>query len=138
MNFAIISVGSNINPKENVTKARELISKELELIAESKFVFTKPIGLKQQSDFLNGAFLVSTMLDFDDLNEFLKEIEKRLRRVKTPDKNSPRTIDLDIITWNSELKDQDVFERDFLKNSVKELLPELEEKIGKVDWENIL
>tara|TARA_Y100000310_G_scaffold57396_1_gene52597 strand:- start:7604 stop:7858 length:255 start_codon:yes stop_codon:yes gene_type:complete len=83
--------------------------------------------------------LIATELGFDELKESLKEIEIELKREKTENKAGPRTIDLDIAVWNSELKDKHVLEWDFLKNSVKELLPELESLVGKtIEWQNNL
>ncbi len=53
----------------------------------------------------------------------LREIESGLGRVRTGNKNGPRTIDLDILVWNGEVVDDDVYEREFLKTSIRELLP---------------
>ena len=140
MNYAIISIGSNINPKENNLKALKILREEQEILAESEFVVTKPVGFQDQPDFLNGCVLIQTSLDFDDLNEFLKEMERRLHSVKTQEKSGPRTIDLDIVSWNKEFvyQDEELLKADFLKNSVKEIIPSLEKVLGKVEWENNL
>ena len=136
MNYAIVFIGSNINPEDNILKALKILREEQEILAESGFVVTKPIGFQDQPDFLNGCVLIQTSLDFDDLNEFLKEMEKRLHRVKTQEKSSPRTIDLDIVSWNKEFiyEDEEILKADFLKNSVKKLIPSLEKILGKLDW----
>ena len=135
MNYAIVSIGSNINPKENTLKALKILREEQEILAESEFVVTKPVGFQDQPDFLNGCVLIQTSLDFDDLNEFLKEIEKHLHRVKTQEKSGSRTIDLDIISWNKDFiyEDEEILKADFLKNSVKKLIPSLEKILGKLD-----
>ena len=77
------------------------------------------------SSFFLLAFLVSTGLDREELERNLKEIEKKLGRVKTGTKFGPRTIDLDIVVWNGEVVDLDFYERDFVRNACCELLPEL-------------
>ena len=59
------------------------------------------------------------------LKSWLKNLEKKLGRVRLENKNGPRTIDLDIIIWNREVVDNEVYEREFLLNSINELLPEL-------------
>ncbi len=123
MNTAVVSVGSNINPTENINTAKIMISKEFNLIRASSFKETEPIGYKEQDDFYNGAFLVQTDRDFDDFNNMLKKIEINMGRVKRSNKQGPREIDLDIIVWNNKVVDNDVYEREFLKSSILEVLP---------------
>lgn len=124
MNTAVVSVGSNINPHQNIDAAKELISGKFKLISISSFVITEPIGFKEQDDFLNGAFLIQTGLDLEGLNDVLKKIEIDMGRVKTSNKEGPRIIDLDIIIWNNKIIDDDVYKRTFLQKSVIELLPD--------------
>jgi 2-amino-4-hydroxy-6-hydroxymethyldihydropteridine diphosphokinase len=59
------------------------------------------------------------------LKSWLKNLEKELGRIKSENKNGPRTIDLDIIVWNGKVVESEVYEREFLINSINELLPEL-------------
>ena len=125
MNEAIIGLGSNIEPETNISKAKELIARELKLIKLSKFVETEPLGFKEQDNFLNGAVLVNTKLDLQELNKLLKKMEKTIGRKKTKNKHGPRIIDLDILTWNGEIIDVEVYTRSFLRNSILELKPEL-------------
>ena len=125
MNTAIIALGSNIHPQENIPKAKELVRQKYKTIAESQFITTKALGLTEQADFLNGAFLIETEGSLEALNEGLKKIEISLGRIPAADKSGPRTIDLDIVVWNDQVIDQDFYERDFLKDSVLELLPHL-------------
>ena len=42
MNTAVIGIGSNIDPEENIKKAREYFSEYAEVLNESTFVKTKP------------------------------------------------------------------------------------------------
>lgn len=121
MNLVIVGVGSNINPGDNVQKAKELISEKYTIIKSSRFIKTKPIGYKDQDDFLNGGFLIETSLEQHLFKQFLNDIENRLGRIRTDDKNEPRTIDLDIVIWNGNVVDSDYYERDFLQTIVKEL-----------------
>lgn len=126
MNTVVVSVGSNINPIENIETAKTMISEEFDLIETSSFNETEPIGFKDQDNFYNGAFLVKTDKEFDEFNELLKKIETKMGRVKTSNKQGPRKIDLDIIVWNKKVIDSDVYERKFLQNSILELLPGFE------------
>lgn len=124
MNTVVVSVGSNINPLENIETAKTIFSEKFFLIAASSFKETKPIGFKDQDNFRNGAFLVKTDKELDEFNKLLKIIEAEMGRVKTSNKQGPRVIDLDIVIWNNSVVDKDVFERKFLQTSIKELLPE--------------
>ncbi len=130
MNQAVIGVGSNIDPENNIAKARHLVSRHFNILKASSFVVTKPIGFSIQPDFQNGAWLIECREDLQRLTESLHEIEKQLKRVRTENKNGPRTIDLDVIVWNNKIIDKDVYTRDFLKESLLELCPELAEKIS--------
>ena len=121
MNTVAIGVGSNIDPNENISKAKKYISKDHSLIRSSRFVKTKPVGYEKQDDFMNGAFLVKTDLDKEDFINYLKDLENKLGRIRTHNKNGPRTIDLDVVIWNNKIVDQDCYEREFLKNCLNEL-----------------
>jgi len=125
-NVAAISVGSNINPDANIAKAKEYLGADHTLLAESDFVTTDPIGFLDQPDFVNGAWLIETELGRDDLQAALKEIEKKCDRVVAANKFGPRTIDLDVAVWNNEVVDPDIYERDFLKQAIRQILPHLD------------
>lgn len=125
-NRAVIGLGSNINPEENIRKAKEEIASAFNLVKSSSFVETEPVGFKEQDKFLNGALLIETDMDARGLKSWLKGLEIKLGRAKTDNKDGPRTIDLDILVWNGEIVDEEVREREFLKKSIEELLPELD------------
>jgi 2-amino-4-hydroxy-6-hydroxymethyldihydropteridine diphosphokinase len=122
LNTVIISIGSNIDAKKNISLMLDLLSKETEIIKVSRLVKTKPIGIEDQPDFTNGAVKIETLLQRENLNQLLKSIEDQLGRDRTTPKFGPRTIDLDIVVWNGEIVDNDYYTRDFLRNSVVELM----------------
>lgn len=127
MNFneVVIGVGSNIDPEHNIREAEKIVSEYHNLVNTSSFVETEPVGFKDQDNFINGAFLIETEMESTTLRAWLKDLEIKLGRVRTENKYGPRTIDLDIIVWNGEIVDNEVYERKFLLNSVKELLPDI-------------
>ena len=125
MNQAIIAVGSNIDPDTNIAKAREILARDFEVVAETDFVSTKPVGYTQQPDFLNGAVLVRTDLKLEPLRQHLKQIEDTLGRRRGVLTFGPRTVDLDIVVWNGKLLAPDFYEREYLKKAVLELDPGL-------------
>lgn len=125
MNTVVVSVGSNIEPESNVAAARELVAGSHELVAESEFVRTEPIGRPGQPQYLNGAFLVRTSLGRSRFREYLKQVENRLGRVRGDDKYASRRIDLDIVVWNGRIVDRDYYTRDFVREACCQLLPGL-------------
>ncbi len=125
MNQVIIAVGSNIDPDTSIAKAREILARDFEVVAETDFVSTKPVGYTQQPDFLNGAILVRTDLKLEPLRQHLKQIEDTLGRRRGVLTFGPRIVDLDIVVWNGKLLDPDFYEREYLKKAVLELDPGL-------------
>ena len=126
INNAVISLGSNIDPDQNIQKAKELLQREQKVLGESTFVRTKPIGNTAQPDFINGALLISTELGLSELIARLKKLERMLGRKKSEDKFGPRPIDIDVVIWNGKVIDNDFYERSFVQNAVLELLPDLQ------------
>ncbi|MEZ4548679.1 MAG: 2-amino-4-hydroxy-6-hydroxymethyldihydropteridine diphosphokinase [Thermodesulfobacteriota bacterium] len=123
-NRAVLGLGSNIDPEENIRKAIKIISGEVSLIKTSSFVETEPVGFKEQRSFINGALFIETSLGAVVIEDAATGNRKRaLGRVRAANKNGPRTIDLDILVWNGEVVDADVYERGFLRDLTKELLP---------------
>lgn len=124
MNRAVIALGSNIEPHSNIVAALEILSKTFSIVKESRFVFTEPVGYKNQLDFLNGVVLVDTSLMEADIIAQLKRIEQKLGRRRNVRKDGPRKIDLDLVLFNGQILDDDVHERKFLRQSILELLPD--------------
>ena len=125
MNRAVIGLGSNINPVENIAMARDTIAGEFKVIKFSSFVETDPIGFTDQDKFINGALLIETEMDERSLKSRLKDLESSLGRAKTENRYGPRAIDLDILVWNGDIVDMEVYEREFLKKSIEELIPDI-------------
>lgn len=126
MNRVVVGVGSNIEPGINVPRARERIARRHVIVAESPWVETKPVGDVHQPDFTNGALLLETRADRQQLKEDLKAIEALLGRPPGEHRYGPRTIDLDIVVWNGRVVDQDLYTRDYLRDAVLAVLPHLE------------
>lgn len=126
LNTAVIGLGSNIDPEENIAKAREAIAGAFKLVKSSSFVETEPVGYKEQDTFINGALLVETEMDAQSLKSWLRMLESSLGRVRTDNSYGPRTIDLDILVWNGVVVDREVYEREFLRKSIAELIPGIE------------
>jgi len=124
-NDVVLGIGSNIEPLANIEKALKKIKEKVSGLKVSRFVETEPLGFKDQAHFLNGAVRFKTESDRDPLKKWLLSLEDELGRMRTKNRNAPRTIDLDILVWNGKVVDEDVYERDFLQKAIKELAPTL-------------
>lgn len=121
MNTAIISIGSNIDAENNIPNMLKILRKKVKVLQISSFIKTKPIGIKNQNDFTNGAVKIQTRMTQNILNQQLKSIEDELGRNRTAPKFGPRCIDLDIVVWNGVVVDEDYYTRDFIQKCVNEL-----------------
>ena len=103
--IAYIAVGSNLGEsKDTIEKAKEMFCKleGNEILKEATLITTKPYGVTDQPDFINGLWKVKTLLEPFDLLKKLNEIEARLGRERLIHWG-PRTIDLDIIYFDDEV-----------------------------------
>lgn len=123
MSFYIVAVGSNIDAKMHIEQAFEQLKILDSQINCATLLTTKPVGFIAQADFTNTAFSFTCTLNATDLKAYLKSIEMQLGRVRTENKNGPRTIDLDIVRIDNKIVDDDYYKYDFVKKSVDELIP---------------
>lgn len=127
MNRIFVLLGSNIEPEINIPLAINYLNLEpdLTLVRVSSTWRTKPVG-SCCTDFLNTAVLFLSSIDPQVVKiQILAGIETRMGRVRTEDKNAPRTIDLDILAINDTVLDLDVFEFDHLVFPLSEIAPDL-------------
>jgi 2-amino-4-hydroxy-6-hydroxymethyldihydropteridine diphosphokinase len=102
----VLLLGSNIDKERNIPVAIRLLAKAATVVAISPVYESTSIGSPGQPSFFNVAVLIHTDESAAELKDGLvSDIERRLRRVRTADKNAPRTIDLDIVLY-----DDDVFD----------------------------
>ena len=106
MQRVFIALGSNINSEYNMRGAIRRLSVRCHLLAVSPVYQTLPVGGTDQPNFLNAVALIETDLTAAELKtEVLQAIEQELGRVRSPDKNAPRTIDLDITLFGDQVMD---------------------------------
>ncbi len=125
MNQAVIGIGSNIQPKANIEKAIKRIAESQRILNESRIVETEPLAGRDQPNYMNGAMLIQTSMGREELKSWLRELEGELGRIRKSDRYDSRTIDLDIVVWDGEIVDEDVYEREFLKTAILEVCPGL-------------
>jgi 2-amino-4-hydroxy-6-hydroxymethyldihydropteridine diphosphokinase len=125
MNDVFISIGSNIEPEKNLVRAVSMLQNEIDFLKLSSVIETASDGTAGPN-FLNAAVGFQTLLTEEQLkNEILRKIEAHIGRIRTLDKNAPRTIDMDIVIFNRKVIDSKIWNRIFLAFPLSELLPDL-------------
>lgn len=120
-----LSLGSNINAETNIIFAIEQLNKILTNTKFSSIHKTKAEGF-EGNDFLNLVVAGESELDFDQLNQKLKDIENQSGRERDVPKFSARTLDIDIVLQIDE--DEIIYESDgiqkysFVSEPLKEIL----------------
>lgn len=98
-----LSLGSNINADENLSRAVALLSEYFSTSPELSAVYkTDPQDFIDQPPFLNCVILIETSLKPLEILKITQSIEEKLNRER--DKNipkGPRTIDIDILLYGN-------------------------------------
>jgi 2-amino-4-hydroxy-6-hydroxymethyldihydropteridine diphosphokinase len=120
---AILLLGSNISPQQNLRSAHVLLSQASSVCKNSR-VWQTPAYGSEAPDFLNQVIWINTGMPYKELKQFLKNVEKILGRVRSADKYAPRTIDLDILVYDGEVRDENVFTQPFAAIPAADVFPE--------------
>ena len=103
-----IGIGSNLGDAlQNCKDAIESISRvnEIELIRNSSFYKTQPVGIESQNWFVNAVAEIKTTLFAHDLLFVLQTVENAMGRKKKT-KGGPRIIDLDLLFYGQDIIDE--------------------------------
>ena len=132
-NLAYLSLGSNIEPERNLPAAVSWLGRWGHVRAISTVWESPPLGFADQPHFLNAAALLETGLSAQGLRrEAITSVETALGRVRTANKNAPRTIDIDIMLFNHDvlqvgqrrIPSPEVLERPFVAIPLAEIAPD--------------
>ncbi len=132
-NLAYLSLGSNIAPEQNLPAAVRKLAEFGHILAVSSAWESPPAGFADQPDYLNAAVLLETPLPAHELRDtVIAAVESALGRVRTENRNAPRTIDIDIMLFNRDIlrvgqrsiPDPEVLERPFVAIPLAEIAPD--------------
>jgi 2-amino-4-hydroxy-6-hydroxymethyldihydropteridine diphosphokinase len=101
--LAFISIGSNLDPEHHLPRAIEQLGRLGRLRGISGVYQNPAISGRVQPDYLNVAVLLEVDLSLEELRGELRKIEADQGRVRTGDKNAPRTIDLDLSLFGDQV-----------------------------------
>lgn len=146
-----IALGSNIEPRLlNLRAARQRIfeiTRNLGPVLSSKVYETSPVDcLPGTAAFLNAVLEIETDLAPDELHAALQRIETDLGRPEAHAKNSPRTIDLDLLYCGNRvvntpaltLPHPRIAERRFVLQPLADVRPDLQlPNFQKNVWETL-
>lgn len=130
MPLVYIAIGSNIAPEENIPKALRMLARQVCITGVSTFYRTPAVDSLGSPDFINGVIQVRTEIPPRELKfGVLRPIESALGRRRSSDRNTARTIDLDILLYGDAvvreadlvIPDPDLAGRAFLAVPVLEL-----------------
>ena len=104
MAIAYLCLGSNLGEREaNLRNALALLSLKVTLKDVSSVYETEPVGYKEQPLFLNMVCRITTNLSPVELLCLAKDIEIKMGRLPSKQRNSPRPIDIDILFYNDKI-----------------------------------
>jgi 2-amino-4-hydroxy-6-hydroxymethyldihydropteridine diphosphokinase len=131
-----VAMGSNLGDRDAhlaAAVAALRATQGIEVVAVSPLYETDPVGPPPQGAYLNAAIELATTLIPDALLERLLEIEVSQGRTRGPDRNAPRTLDLDLLLYgdrklagpNLEVPHPRLAERPFVLEPLCDLAPAL-------------
>ena len=124
-NNVVLLIGSNINPAANIATSLKRLSQLTDIKSKSSIWETEAVG-SNGPNFLNIAVEIETNLKSEEIKQgIIKPIESKIKRVRTENKYAPRTIDLDIIIFNNQIMDKNLWEKVFIALPVSEIKPNL-------------
>ncbi|WP_404407440.1 2-amino-4-hydroxy-6-hydroxymethyldihydropteridine diphosphokinase [Pseudidiomarina marina] len=125
----LCSMGANIAPESNFAAAQESIS-ELGKAYYSRAIYTQPVNMCSEHDFLNALFLIVSPLDSIALKKRFNAIEISLGRDRDDPQSSTkdRPMDIDIL---GELNSEQVWQEvpDYLQEVIPNLKPIADELV---------
>ncbi len=144
MHQVFVSIGSNINPKENIKIAKGFLNKLFDCKYSSLYN-TNAEGF-EGNKFINCVVGFETNLLVSELQKHLKKIELKMGRTEDQKGMSNRVIDLDIILYGDHILEEDNFDipsKDiedylFVLEPLAEIAGELRHPVSKISFSELL
>ena len=147
-NVCYLAVGSNLGDREkNLDTVWSEIEKNpyIKGICKSDYIETKPYGVTDQPDFLNGAVIIKTILTPNELLRFCSETEKLCGRVRTRHWGE-RTLDVDILMYGDaviftddlKIPHPEMHKRAFVLEPLAQIEPYLVHPVRKMNVQEML
>lgn len=126
-----LSIGSNIKPERYMKLVVGELGRMLDLKAVSSVYKTPAVGF-YGDDFLNAVVHVQTRQSPVGLKfRVLRPLEAQMGRIRTEERFSSRTVDIDILVYNDVMVDAELFQQPYLAVPMAELCPEFPHPVTK-------
>ncbi len=132
---AYIGLGSNLdNPVNQIKLARNALKqrKEIQELGFSSLYSSPPMGPVDQPDYVNAVMRIKTNITAQSLLKLLQSIENDQGRVRTDERWTARTLDLDLLLYaDQQINSSDLtiphmgmIERAFVMHPLNEIAPD--------------
>ncbi len=103
-----MGMGSNIHPEEYLIGAAAALREHYPQVIFSAVYRSKAVGM-EGDDFFNACCLIQDVTDRTALVNWCKALEDRHGRDRSEGSWKPRTLDLDLLMFDEEVVDDDLF-----------------------------
>jgi 2-amino-4-hydroxy-6-hydroxymethyldihydropteridine diphosphokinase len=123
-----IGIGSNVEPEQHVRMAVTLLRERFGKLRLSPVYRNRAVGFEGQ-DFLNLVAAFDTLSGVTELGAALDEIEVRCGRQRGAARFAPRSLDLDLLSYGDEIREQpplprpEILRYDFVLKPLADLAP---------------
>ncbi len=144
MTQVYLSLGSNLSREKNIIAGLDALAQQFGELQISRVYESESVGFKG-SRFFNLVVGITTDKTIATLSETLKKIEDDNGRLRTGPKYSPRTLDIDILTYDNfigveagvELPRGEILENAFVLLPLSELAPNAVHPICQKSYANL-
>ncbi len=131
LHLAWLSLGSNIEPEQNLRQAVQLLKGYGQLISISSVWENHAVGVGGP-DFLNVCVELKTDTSQAEVKpQIIQPIESALGRIRSENKNAPRPIDIDLVMYDDVPVRLESWGFAYVIVPLAELLPEYEHPVLK-------
>jgi hypothetical protein len=117
----LIALGTNVNQKQNIQKAMDLLRKTWHDILFTKSKWTKPIGMDTDL-FYNCLAYTKVDEDLSQVQQILKNIEKACGNTEIDRAHQKIQMDIDILMFGT----HKLHEQDWQRSYIQELIQEID------------
>lgn len=117
----LIALGTNVNQKQNIQKAMDLLRKTWHDILFTKSKWTKPIGMDTDL-FYNCLAYAKVDEDLSQVQQILKNIEKTCGNTEIDRAHQKIQMDIDILMFGT----HKLHEQDWQRSYIQELIQEID------------
>lgn len=125
-NEIILSLGSNLSPRENIGQACNALKLIFPDIIFSEAVYTKPYNWHCEDFFLNCVAVATTDYIVEELLPMFKALEKSCGRTPESKLSGRIPLDVDLLQWNGNILKPDDMQRIYVKEALLSIRSELQ------------